>query len=124
MIDRGYPLHPYYKEMPGIGAPLARTLKQNVADLKAQEELIAQEVDRVKNNGKATELMNEKGEWTAWQRLDYLVDPGTWCPVHTIYDPLENAEGNTGVIEGLGKIAGRWAIIIASNNKVVAGAWP
>jgi glutaconyl-CoA decarboxylase len=109
--------------MPSIGKPLARVLKANMEELKEQEALIAQEVERVKNNGKATELMNEKGEWTAWQRLEYLVDPGTWCPLHTIYDPLANEEGNTGVIDGLGKIAGRWAIIIASNNKVVAGAW-
>jgi glutaconyl-CoA decarboxylase len=109
--------------MPDIGKPLARTLKQNVEELKQQEAIIAQEIERVKNNGKATELMNEKGEWTAWQRLEYLVEPGTWCPLHTIYDPLDNAEGNTGVIDGLGKIAGRWAIIIASNNKVMAGAW-
>ncbi|MDR0571170.1 MAG: glutaconyl-CoA decarboxylase subunit alpha [Clostridiales Family XIII bacterium] len=123
MITKGYPLHPYYKEMPSIGKPLARVLKANMEELKEQEALIAQEVERVKNNGKATELMNEKGEWTAWQRLEYLVDPGTWCPLHTIYDPLANEEGNTGVIDGLGKIAGRWAIIIASNNKVVAGAW-
>ncbi|MDR0425346.1 MAG: glutaconyl-CoA decarboxylase subunit alpha [Clostridiales Family XIII bacterium] len=123
MINSGYPLHPYFKEMPDIGKPLARTLKQNVEELKQQEAIIAQEIERVKNNGKATELMNEKGEWTAWQRLEYLVEPGTWCPLHTIYDPLDNAEGNTGVIDGLGKIAGRWAIIIASNNKVMAGAW-
>lgn len=116
-------MHPYFKEMPSIGRALTRTLKQNVEELKQQEELIAKEVERVRNNGKATELMNEKGEWTAWQRLEYLVDPGTWCPLHTIYDPLENAEGNTGVIDGLGKIAGKWAIIIASNNKVMAGAW-
>ena len=67
--------------------------------------------------------MNEKGEWSAWQRLEYLVDPGTWCPLHTIYDPANNAEGNTGVIDGLGKINGKWAVIIASNNKVMAGAW-
>jgi len=84
---------------------------------------VAIEVDRVKNNGKSTEKMNEKGEMTAWQRLEYLVDPGTWCPLHTIYDPANNEEGNTGVIDGLGKINGKWAVIIASNNKVMAGAW-
>ncbi len=81
------------------------------------------EVQRVKEAGKSTEKMNEKGEWTAWQRIEYLVEPGTWCPLHTIYDPNFNEEGNTGVIDGLGKINGRWAIVIASNNKVMAGAW-
>ncbi|HYE69880.1 MAG TPA: carboxyl transferase domain-containing protein, partial [Anaerovoracaceae bacterium] len=123
MIDYGYPLHPYFTEMPSIGNELARTLKKNIEELQEQEAIIAREVERVKNNGKATEAMNEKGEWTAWQRLEYLVDPGTWCPLHTIYDPLDNEEGNTGVIDGLGKISGKWAIIIASNNKVMAGAW-
>jgi glutaconyl-CoA decarboxylase len=123
MIKQGQPLHPYFEKMPSIGKELVRTLKPNMEALKEQEALVAAEVDRVKNNGKATDVMNKKGEWTAWQRLEYLVDPGTWTPLHTIYDPLDNEEGNTGVIDGLGKIGGRWAIIIASNNKVMAGAW-
>lgn len=123
MIDYVYPLHPYFKEMPNIGSELPRTLKKNVEELQEQEALVAGEVERVKNSGKAVEAMNEKGEWTAWQRLDYLVDPGTWCPLHTIYDPMHNEEGHTNVIDGLGKINGRWAIIIASNNREMAGAW-
>lgn len=123
MIDRKYPLHPYFQEMPLIGSELPRVLRKNIEELKGQEELVAKEVQRVKEAGKPTEKMNEKGEWTAWQRIEYLVEPGTWCPLHTIYDPNFNEEGNTGVIDGLGKINGRWAIIIASNNKVMAGAW-
>jgi len=119
----GYALHPYWKEMPPIGKALARELKKNIEEIKEAEAVVANEVDRVKNNGKATEKMNEKGEWSAWQRIEYLVDPGTWCPLHTIYDPANNEEGNTGVIDGLGKIDGKWAVIIASNNKVMAGAW-
>jgi glutaconyl-CoA decarboxylase len=51
------------------------------------------------------------------------VDPGAWCPLHTIFAPAENVEGCTGVIDGLGKIAGKWAVIIAFDNKVMAGAW-
>ena len=123
MSEYGYPLHPYFKEMPGIGKALTRQQEQNMEEIKEVEAAVAGEVERVKNNGKSTDAMNEKGEWTAWQRLEYLVDPGTWCPLHTIYDPLFNEEGNTGVIDGLGKINGKWAIIIASNNKVMAGAW-
>lgn len=119
----GYAMHPYWKEMPPIGKELARELKKNIEEIKNAEAEVAKEVDRVKNNGKSTEKMNELGEMTAWQRLEYLVDPGTWCPLHTIYDPAKNEEGNTGVIDGLGKINGKWAVIIASNNKVMAGAW-
>ncbi len=119
----GHPLHPYFKEMPGLGKALSRIAQDNVDDIKKVEAGVAAEVERVKNAGKATEEMNKKGEWTAWQRLEYLVDPGTWCPLHTIYDPQLNEEGTTGVIDGLGKIAGKWAVIIASNNKIMAGAW-
>jgi len=119
----GYSLHPYFKEMPSIGKELTRTVKQNVEDIKNVEAEIAKEVDRVKESGKSTEALNKKGEMSAWQRIEYLVDPGTWCPLHTIYDPANNEEQNTGVIDGLGKIAGKWAVIIASNNKVMAGAW-
>ncbi|MDQ7096819.1 carboxyl transferase domain-containing protein [Desulfosporosinus sp. PR] len=123
MGDYGYAMHPYFKEMPGIGKPLARVAQQNIEDIKNVEAEIAKEVERVKNSGKSTEALNQKGEMSAWQRLEYLVDPGTWCPLHTIYDPAHNEERNTGVIDGLGKIAGKWTVIIASNNKVMAGAW-
>ena len=60
---------------------------------------------------------------TVWQRLEYLVDAGTWHPLHSLYNPEENPEGGTNVVDGLGKIAGRWAVIIGFDNKVLAGAW-
>ena len=58
-----------------------------------------------------------------WQRLEYLVDPGTWQPLHSLYNPENNEEGTTNVVDGLGKIGGRWAVIIGFDNKVLAGAW-
>ncbi|MDD5307825.1 MAG: carboxyl transferase domain-containing protein, partial [Deltaproteobacteria bacterium] len=73
--------------------------------------------------GRPAADLNKEGQLTAWQRLDYLVDKGTFCPLHTLYDPKANDEGTTGVIDGLGKIAGKWAVIVASDNKVLAGAW-
>jgi glutaconyl-CoA decarboxylase len=123
MSEYGFSLHPYFKEMPGIGKALRKQNKANTEELKKVEEEIKAEVERVKNSGKSTDAMNNKGEWDVWQRLDYLVDPGTWHPLHTIYDPSRNEEGSTGVIDGLGKISGKWAVIIASNNKIMAGAW-
>ncbi|MDR1615854.1 MAG: glutaconyl-CoA decarboxylase subunit alpha [Syntrophomonadaceae bacterium] len=123
MGEYGYSMHPYFKKMSDFGKPLAKELKQNVDELKNIEAGLTQEIDRVKQSGKAAESMNKNGEFTAWQRLEYLVEPGTWCPLHTIYDPQDNEEGNTGVIDGLGKISGRWAVIIASNNQIMAGAW-
>ncbi|MDH4190194.1 MAG: glutaconyl-CoA decarboxylase subunit alpha, partial [Betaproteobacteria bacterium] len=67
--------------------------------------------------------INERGGLTVWQRLEYLVDPGSWQPLHSLYNPADNEEGTTNVVDGLGKIGGRWAVIIGFDNKVLAGAW-
>jgi glutaconyl-CoA decarboxylase len=58
-----------------------------------------------------------------WQRLEYLVDSGTWNPLHTLYNPADNVEGTNNVIDGLAKISGKWAVVIGFDNKVFAGAW-
>lgn len=123
MGSYGYSMPSYFRVMPGIGKPLTRENEQNIAAIINAEEQFKLETKRVENAGKKREAMNRSGEWTAWQRIDYLVDSGTWCPLHTIYDPSGNEEGTTGVIDGLGKIAGKWAVVIASNNQVMAGAW-
>ena len=67
--------------------------------------------------------INKRGALTVWQRLEYLVDPGTFHPLHSLYNPAENEEGTTNVVDGLGRIGGRWAVIIGFDNKVLAGAW-
>ncbi len=51
------------------------------------------------------------------------MDPGTFCPLHTLYNPLFNEEGTTGVIDGLAQINGKWCVVIGFDNKVMAGAW-
>jgi glutaconyl-CoA decarboxylase len=91
--------------------------------IKGQEELIIAAIEKVKLSGTPAEVIQKRGQMTAYDRLEYLVDPGTWCPLHTLYNPTNNEEGCTGVIDGLGKIEGKWAVIIAFDNKVMAGAW-
>ncbi len=117
----------YFAEMPLFGKPLKEKQKakaaESVAQIKQVEEHYAAEVERVKNAGLPAERINKRGEMTAWQRLDYLLDPGTFLPLNTIYDPMEVEEGTTGVINGLARIRGRWVSVIASDNKVLAGAW-
>ncbi len=117
----------YFAEMPLFGKPLKDKQKEkaaeSVAQIKKVEEQYAAEVERVKNAGLPAERINQRGEMTAWQRLEYLLDPGTFLPMNTIFDPNETEEGTTGVINGLAKISGRWVSVIASDNKVLAGAW-
>ncbi|MBU0544065.1 MAG: glutaconyl-CoA decarboxylase subunit alpha [Proteobacteria bacterium] len=120
-------MRPYFEKMPDFGRGLSegqkKSSKENVTQIKEVENQVKAEVEKVKNVGFSTEKINERGEMTVWQRLAYLVDPGTWCPLHTIFNPTNNPEGTTNVIDGLGKISGKWAVIIGFDNKVMAGAW-
>ena len=120
-------MRPYFETMPSFGKALTdRMIKSgeaNEAQIKEVEASVLEEVDRVKKAGLPAEKINARGSWTVYQRLEYLVDPGTWCPLHTLYDPMEEESGTTGVVDGLGKINGKWAVIIGFDNKVVAGAW-
>ncbi len=120
-------MKPYFKKMPSFGTQLTagqiKSTEKNVESIREVEALVKAEVEKVKNAGFSEAKINARGEMTVWQRLRYLLDPGTWCPLHTIYNPENNTEGTTNVIDGLGKISGKWAVIIGFDNKVMAGAW-
>lgn len=120
-------MKPYFEKMVEFGHALKKgrikSTEENLNSIKKIEEDVADEVNRVKLAGFPEEKINARGQMTVWQRLEYLVDPGTWCPLHTLYNPMNNAEGTTNVIDGVGKISGKWAVIIGFDNKVMAGAW-
>ncbi|MBW2604871.1 MAG: glutaconyl-CoA decarboxylase subunit alpha [Deltaproteobacteria bacterium] len=120
-------MKPYFEKMMEFGHALKKgrikSTEENLNSIKNIEEDVADEVSRVKQAGFPEEKINARGQMTVWQRLEYLVDPGTWCPLHTLYNPMNNAEGTTNVIDGVGKISGKWAVIIGFDNKVMAGAW-
>jgi glutaconyl-CoA decarboxylase len=120
-------MRPYFEKMTAFGRALKKgrikSTQENLDSLKKIEQDIADEVNQVKRAGFPEEKINARGQMTVWQRLEYLVDPGTWCPLHTLYNPMNNEEGTTNVIDGVGKISGKWAVIIGFDNKVMAGAW-
>lgn len=116
----------YFEKMPTFGKALPEQNKEDVDNIRCifeVEDRVETEVEGAKNAGFPAEKINARGQMTLWQRLDYLVDEGTWCPLHTLYNPENNTEGTTNVFDGLGKISGRWAVIIGFDNKVMAGAW-
>ena len=123
MSNYKYSMPRYFAKMDDLGTALKKANEKNAAELKEVEAVLDAEFQRIFDSGKSAQKVNESGEWTAWQRLEYLVEAGTWCPLHTIYDPVLNEEGSTAVVDGLGKISGKWAVIIASDNKQMAGAW-
>ncbi len=98
-------------------------MQENAQQIKGVEKQLAEAVEKVKKAGLPAEALNKRGEWTVYQRLEYLLDAGSWRPLHTLYDPMDEESGTTGVVDGLGRISGRWAVVIGFDNKVMAGAW-
>jgi glutaconyl-CoA decarboxylase subunit alpha len=117
----------YFQNMNPIGKELTdrqkEDSKENILQIQDVERQVSEAVEAVKNAGIPAEKINKRGQMTVWERIEYLVDPGTWCPLHTLYNPRLNEEGTTGVIDGLARINGKWAVVIGFDNKVMAGAW-
>jgi glutaconyl-CoA decarboxylase len=120
-------MRPYFETMDALGKPLRPVEVEEMADNRAQIAAVLAgldaEVTRVKQAGLPAAKIRERGELTVWDRIEYLVDAGTFCPLHTLYDPSGNEEGTTGVVDGLARINGRWCVVVGFDNKVLAGAW-
>ena len=123
MSNFGYSMPSYFQNMPQIGKPVTAPKAENAKALKEVEEKIQARIDEVQASGRSDESLNASGQMTALQRIELLVDEGTWCPMDSLYNPAKNQNGSTGVIIGLGKINDKWAVVIASDNKKLAGAW-
>ena len=117
-----YSMPRYFQNMPVVGKPV-RANAENVAELKAIEEDIHNHIVDALEAGKPDADMNAKGQLTAMQRVSLLVDPGTWCPLNSLYNPEHNKNGSTSIVKGLGRVNGKWCCIIASDNKKHAGTW-
>lgn len=120
-------MRPYFEKMDDLGKPLKPADVEEMAGNREQIAAVLKELDaevtRVKNAGLPAEKIHERGEMTVWDRIEYLVDPGTFCPLHTLYNPRGNEEGVTGVVDGLARISGKWCVVVGFDNKVLAGAW-
>ncbi len=120
-------MRPYFEKMPEFGKPLKEDriarAQDSRASLVAVEDEIAAARKAIEHVGLPTAEINKRGSLTVWQRIEYLVEPGTWNPLHSLYNPADNPEGTTNVVDGLGKVGGRWAVVIGFDNKWLAGAW-
>lgn len=118
-----YSMPAYFQNMPVVGKPLSTYNAENEEQIQAIEDEIRALIEEARNNGRSDESLNESGQMTATQRIDMLVDEGTWCPLNSLYNPQDNKTKSTAIIKGLGRISGKWAVIVASDNKKLAGAW-
>ncbi|MFO7930010.1 MAG: carboxyl transferase domain-containing protein [Desulfosalsimonas sp.] len=120
-------MHKYFKNMDVLGKALKDKAKdktrESADELRQQEAQIRAEKDKIKQFGLPEEKLNSRGQLTVWQRLEVLVDSGTWRPLHMLYNPADNDDCTTNVVDGLARINGRWAVVIGFDNKYLAGAW-
>lgn len=120
-------MHKYFKKMDVFGKTLKDKMKErsrdNVEELAAAEKEIGALKEKTHEFGLPAEKINSRGQLTIWQRLEILVDEGTWNPLHTLYNPADNDDCTTNVVDGLACINGRWAVVIGFDNKYLAGAW-
>lgn len=120
-------MRPYFEKMDPLGKPLKQTdvdeMKANRDEIAAMLTELDAEVTRVKKAGLPAEKIRERGDLTVWDRIEYLVDPGSFCPLHTLYNPRHTEEGVTGVVDGLARIGGKSCVVVGFDNKVMAGAW-
>ncbi|MEK6654630.1 MAG: carboxyl transferase domain-containing protein [Thermodesulfobacteriota bacterium] len=120
-------MRPYFEKMDDLGKPLRpaqrERMKENIAQIEEVMAAVAAEAERIRNVGIPVEVVHKRGEMTVWERIEYLVDPGTFRPLHTLFDPESEESGSTGVVDGLARIGGKWCVLIGFNNKWIAGAW-
>ena len=117
----GYSMPGYFQNMPGIGASAVAPNTENESELKKIEQELQSEIDAILAPGSSDNSIDGAGQKTASQLLGLLVDQGSWCPVNSLLGSMNNAEGSTGLITGLGKISDKWAVIVAADNINVAG---
>ena len=110
--------------MPIIGKSLVNQNPENEESLKAVEQDIHESIEKVLAAGiTSEEKLNERGQLSAMQRINALIDAGTWCPLNSLFNPEDNRFGTTNIVNGLGRVDGKWVYIVASDNKKMAGAW-
>lgn len=116
-----YSMPQYFQNMPQIGKNVNIDKENEELIFKVEDE-IAEKINEIQQAGRSDESLNESGQLTALQRIAELIDEGTWYPLNSLYNP-EDFENGTAIVKGLGRIEGKWAVIVASDNKKLAGAW-
>lgn len=116
-----YSMPKYFQNMPQIGKNI-NIDEANEQEVLKVEEHIAKLVHEMQQAGTTDEALNDRGIMTALQRIAELVDEGTFYPLNSIYNP-EDFKTGTGIVKGLARIDGKWAMIVASDNKKIVGAW-
>ena len=123
-----YSMPRYFRYMHKIWTGDVPVNEANREELQGIENALHEQAQKLLDAGVPDAGIHKKGQMTAMERVHYLVDEGTFLPLNSLYNPANNDQEkigvvNTGIIKGLGRVHGKWAVIIASDNKKLAGAW-
>ena len=123
-----YSMPGYFQQMPVIQGKKYHPAADNEAELKGIEAELHKKIEEMLAAGTPDDKIHAKGQYTAMERINELVDEGSFLPLNSLYNPADNDEQKIGIIgtsivKGLGRIDGKWAVIVASDNKKMAGAW-
>ncbi len=103
-----------------------KNYEANTALLNAIEEVA--ERTRAGGGAKARERLHSRGKLSARERIELLIDPGSYfmeiglLTAHGFYKEQGGAP-SAGVVAGVGVIEGRECMIVANDATVKAGAW-
>ena len=79
-------MRPYFEKMDEFGKALRpaqkERMKENIVQIEEVMKAIEAEEQRIKDVGIPVELVHKRGEMTVWERIQYIVDPGTFRPLH------------------------------------------
>ena len=83
---------------------------------------------RLREGGGAERIAREhkKGKLTARERINLLVDEGSFfqeAGLLIAYDQYEGQAPGAGVVTGIGRVAAREVVIVANDSTVKAGSW-
>ncbi len=108
-------------------SPAFKSNEENVRELL---KIVRQREEKVKLGGgkAAIEKLHQKGKLSARERIQKLIDPGSYfleVGLFTAYEMYEEYGGapSAGTVFGIGKIHGREVVIVANDATVKAGAW-
>lgn len=99
---------------------LARDMRRLAEELQQLEQKL-----RVGGGAKKIEKQHSDGKLTARERIDQLIDNGTFIEIGLLvaYDKYNGQAPGAGVVTAIARIEGRPAVVVANDATVKAGAW-
>lgn len=118
--------------MATIGTPVKKneSFLRNEQSFKKLMQLVRSREERIKMGGgkEAIERHHARGKLTARERIQRLIDPGSYfleVGLFTAYEMYEEFGGapSSGTVFGIGQVHGRDVVVVANDATVKAGAW-